>query len=73
MVTETLTDVVTGVVVVIDGMSEMVTDFKMLTLTLGTVATVTVVVGAGSDRHSQAVEMRLQAKGTGAPAQPPAG
>jgi hypothetical protein len=53
-------------------MSVMDTDRSTVTLTLGTVATVTVVVGAGSERHPRAVEMRLQANGTDAPARPPA-
>jgi hypothetical protein len=53
-------------------MSVMDTDRSTVTLTLGTVAMVTVVVGAGSEGHSRAVEMRLQTNGTDAPARPPA-
>jgi hypothetical protein len=47
----------------------MLTDVVKVTLVLGTVAVVTVTVGVARDRHSQAVDMRGHAKGTGAPAQ----
>jgi hypothetical protein len=63
--------VAVGVVVVMEGTSviEMIVD--TLTVTLGTVETMTVVVGVARDRQPQAVEMSEQANATGAPAQLP--
>jgi hypothetical protein len=55
---ETLTEVMAGVVVATDGISVMLVDVATLTLTLATVETVTVIVGVGGDKNSQAVEMR---------------
>jgi hypothetical protein len=70
--TVTLTNVVSGVVVVIDGTSVMLIDVATDTLTVGTVATETITVGVGRSKHPQAVDIREHANGTGAPAQPPA-
>jgi hypothetical protein len=72
--TETLRDVVVGVKVVINGISDTLTDVVIVTLKLGTVATVTVVVfvGVGRDKQSQAVDRREHSKGKGAPALAPA-
>ena len=70
--TVTLMNVVSGVVVVIDGTSVMLIDVATDTLTVGTVATETITVGVGRSKHPQAVDIREHANGTGAPAQPPA-
>jgi hypothetical protein len=72
--TETLTEVVVGVKVDINGVSDMLIEVTTVTLKLGTVATVRVVVfvGVGRAKQPQAVDMREHAKGKGAPAQLPA-
>jgi len=68
---ETLTDIVNGVKVVIDGTYVTLTNVTTVTVRLGTVTAVTVVVGVGRDKHPQAVDMSEHAKGIGAPAQVP--
>jgi hypothetical protein len=72
--TETLTEVVVGVKVDINGVSDILIEVTTVTLKLGTVATVRVVVfvGVGRAKQPQAVDMREHAKGKGAPAQLPA-